>query len=292
MVWNMVRRQHRFCAPLAASIAATIVALIAALSAAVPPAGAAPADDCGRQYLYVHDMAGTAAEMTAFARTIGTPAHCTVIADYGRTRLTDAVVGADGPRVAGFAAIDESAGQIVELLRAEQRPESRDWVVIAQGAGGLVAQRALQERLRQPTAGQVPISAIVTVGPMWRGTNIGFLGDTEDISRRLGTYDAVLRLEKPLIDPWCAGCRELVRGSELLQALHRDGLPTRGVSYTNVISPIDGLVSEPLSAALSGMDNRVLKSESIRRAAHHFALLSDPAVATLVRDALGGVAHR
>lgn len=258
-------------------------ALLSALSALSGPAsaGAEPTPDCPRHFAFVHDMAGAAEHMAAFADRVGADPDCTVIAEYGRTPLTTAVRDAGGPTVAGLTAIDESAAQIARQLRAEQRPDSKGWTVVAQGAGGLVAQRIVQ---RERTA--APIDRLVTVGPIWRGTNIGFLGDTEDISRRLGTYDAILSLEKPLIDPWCGGCRELVRGSDLLRDLHRSGLPTAGVRYTNVISPTDVLVSDPFTAAVEGMDNRFLNARRIDETAHHFTLLTDAAVIGHVRGAL------
>ncbi|WP_156890377.1 hypothetical protein [Gordonia shandongensis] len=269
-------------------IIGTAVAAVAA-PLAVPAESAAGPAACPTQYLYLHDMAGTAAEMSSFARRIGTPAACSVVVDYGRTPLTDTVVRAGGPPAAGFTAIDASARQVADRMRLRQH-SGATWTVIAHGAGSLVAQRVVQQtgdarRLN-------PVTDLIAIGPLWRGTNIGFLGDTEDLSRRLGTYDAVLRMEKPLIDPWCAGCRELVRGSDLLVALRRAGLPSPELRYTNVISPIDGLVSDPLSAAIEGMDNRILDPARTRRPAHHFALLSEPAVATIVRDAVGGSTQR
>ncbi|MCF8571243.1 hypothetical protein L5G32_13295 [Gordonia sp. HY002] len=258
----------------------------AAVLVSAPSSARAEPVRCAQQYLYLHDMAGTAAEMSAFAHAVGTPARCSVIADYGRTPLTDAVLASGGARVAGFTSVDASAEQIAALMRDRRRPESRGWTVLTQGAGALVAQRVVQAK---PTASERDAGAIrkiVAVGPIWRGTNVGFLGDTEDLSRRLGTYDAVLAVEAPLIDPWCAGCRELVRGSDLLVAMRRDGLPSAGVRYTNVISPFDGLVSDPLSAALDGMDNRILDPARTRGVAHHFALLSEPTVVAAVRDAV------
>lgn len=230
-------------------------------------------------------MAGTAAEMSRFATRVGTASRCSVVADYGHTPLTDAVVAAGGPPVAGFTAVDESAERLAALMHREQRAESDGWTVIAHGAGALAAQRVVQTRQIGAT-----IDELVAIGPIWRGTNIGFLGDTEDISRRLGTYDAVLAVEKPLIDPWCAGCRELVRGSDLLVALRQSGLPTPGVRYTNIVSPVDGLVSEPMSAALPGMDTRILDPARPHGPADHFALLSEPAVADWVRNVVWAVA--
>ena len=188
--------------------------------------------------------------------------------------------------MAGFTAVDKSAEQITALMRERRLPESRIWTVLAQGAGALAAQRVVQAQRASRASDAGAIRKIIAIGPIWRGTNVGFLGDTEDLSRRLGTYDAVLAVEAPLIDPWCAGCRELVRGSDLLVALRRAGLPSAGVRYTNVISPFDGLVSDPLSAAIDGMDNRILDPARTRGVAHHFALLAEPTVVALVRDAV------
>lgn len=264
-------------------IAGVVAFLLAAPVGAWAGAGgayAAPPASCERQVLMLHDMAGTAAEMRAFGRRLGVPAECLVVADYGRTPLTGLAVDLGGPPIAGLTAVDDSAAQIAALMRDRQRAESRAWTVVAHGAGGLVAQRV---HAAAPTG--APIEHIITVGPLWRGTNIAFLGDSEQLSRRLGTYDAVLAVEKPLIDPWCGGCRELIAGSDLLTDLHRAGLPSTGVRYTNVISPVDGLVSDPHSAALPGARNHTLETADIHTG-NHFALLTEPAVGALVRTAI------
>lgn len=263
------------------SVLSAAVLGISGVVAGAGAAGAEPAAPCERQWLFIHEMAGAPEHMADFAERVGADPECTVIADYGRTPLTTLIRDAGGPTVAGLTAVDDSAAEIARQMNTEQAPGSSGWTVVAQGAGGLVAQRIVQRT-------DIPIDRLITVGPIWRGTNIGFLGDTEDISRRLGTYDAVLALEKPLIDPWCAGCRELVRGSDLLVALHRDGLPTPGVRYTNVISPTDVLVSDPATAAVKGMDNRFLSGMRADRIEHHFSLLTDPAVVRIVRDTIGG----
>ncbi|MGO3327286.1 hypothetical protein [Gordonia sp. (in: high G+C Gram-positive bacteria)] len=272
---------RRSCFAINILVTAIFVVLAAGLVSVPTSARADPNIRCPQQYLYLHDMAGTTAEMSRFARAVGTPKRCSAVADYGRTPLTDAVLASGGRPIAGFTAVDDSVAQIAALMRERRLPESRGWTVLAQGAGALVAQRVVQSQ--KISSG---IEKIVTVGPIWRGTNVGFLGDTEDLSRRLGTYDAVLAVEAPLIDPWCAGCRELVRGSDLLVSLRRNGTPSSGVRYTNVISPVDGLVSDPLSAALDGMHNRILDPARTRGPAHHFALLSEPTVIAAVRDAV------
>ena len=265
------------------SVAALAVAVVAVFAQIVAPAGAdaRPAPGCDRLFLLVHDMAGSAAQMSAFAERIGVDPECTVVADYGATPLTEVVRRAGGPDAAGFTAVDDSARAVGTLMQ-RSRPDA-GWTVIAHGAGGLVVQRAIQLGLTG-----APVAHLITVGPIWRGTNLAALGDTEDLSRRLGTYDAVLALEKPLIDPWCAGCRELVRGSDLLVRLHRAGLPTPGVRYSNVISSDDILVSDPRTAAMPGMDNRILRGSAGRRTAHHFELLVAPDVISTVRDVVGG----
>ncbi len=60
----------------------------------------------------------------------------------------------------------------------------------------------MQRHLQNNGAGS--IRSLTTLGPIWNGTELAGLAAMEQFSRDLGTYDLVLGLEKPLIDPVCA----------------------------------------------------------------------------------------
>ncbi len=155
--------------------------------------------------------------------------------------------------------------------------------VVAKGVGGLVVQRALQ----LSGDGAPPVSALVTLGPVWNGTNVLGIADIEDVSRRLGTFDAILAWERTWMDPLCEGCREAVRGSETLTALHRDGIRTPGVAYTDIVTVTDLLVQPPLEQSPPGTHLRVLPPSAGGVPVWHGELGRDPLSRTSVLEVLG-----
>lgn len=215
--------------------------------------------------------------------------YCTYLFTYGRNAVTDlaeTVVGADRAP-AGLDEIDSSADQFeffVESTRSDAGAEQVD--VVAHGAGSLVVQRSIQKYKAQNE-----IRSLTTIGPLWNGTNIAGLGSIEDLSRKIGTYDAILMWESPIVDPLCAGCRQIITGSDFLTGLHADGLPTAGVRYTDIISEQDLLVVPPFSAGIPGMNRVFLQHIDPGNSAHHFSMIDEPVVHRVVADTLGDLAH-
>ncbi|MGU3293916.1 esterase/lipase family protein [Williamsia sp. M5A3_1d] len=226
--------------------------------------------------MLVHDIASTTASMAPLRRALERAGDCTVSVEYGSTPAAEALRRAGGPRLGGLTSLEQSGAELLRWFRSDAAPTG-PVTVVAHGAGALAVQYALQRGI---TAEQV--RAVVTVGPMWNGTDIGGLGDVEQISRRLGTYDTILRLERPLVDPFCAGCREIVTGSDFLVSLRRGVFPTPGVRYGDIVSHTDGLVSDPGRSTAPGAGLDILQAHDPRSTSDHFGLPADRLVASLV----------
>lgn len=224
------------------------VALLAVAAWTVPsgPATAAPLPDpCAGarpDTVLVHDLASTAETWTAFTADLAAAGRCATTVSWGEPAAGDLPLP-----LAGLRGTDAGARDLAEALDALCGDDPTCTVdVVAHGAGSLVVQRYLQEH------GPGPVRSLTTLGAMWHGTEIGGLAAAEQISRDVGTYDLVLGLEKPIVDPVCAGCREIVAGSDLLRDLHARGVPTPGVRYTDIVSTCDLLVVPPERGALPG----------------------------------------
>lgn len=227
----------------------TLGAAMSGVPAAATPAGAAPC------VLLVHDIGRDAASWHTAADRLRDHGRCAVPVTWGAPEDTDVPLP-----VAGLRGADAGAD---DLARTVTRTGDGPYDVIAHGAGSLVVQRYLQKY------GAAAIRSLTTLGPLWNGTEMGGLAAAEDASRALGTYDLVLGLEKPVVDPLCAGCRELIRGSDLLRDLHRIGVPTPGVHYTDIATHCDELAPP---VAVEGVTLIVLD-----HCISHFALPDDPA---------------
>lgn len=219
-----------------------VVRVGALLTTAAAPSGgvvagagvsAATARECaGPEVLLVHDLAGTTGDWDLLAGDLRAAGWCPETVEWGRPRATDVplpVGGLTGVEAAAVALAAERGwtGNRVDddeggAQTQTQRPSPAPVPVVARGVGGLVVQRALQVA----DGGAPPVSELITLGPVWNGTNLLGLADIEDVSRSLGTFDAILAWERTWMDLVCEGCREAVRGSELLTRLHESGVRT------------------------------------------------------------------
>lgn len=255
------------------------VALGVAFAVPVPTAHASGCD--GPEVLLVHDLAGTSADWDLLADDLRHAGWCPVGHEWGRPRPGDVPLP-----VGGLTGVEAAAAELVRLRGWAEPREAvpRDRVpVVARGVGGLVVQRALQHS----DADTPPVSAFVTLGPVWNGTNLLGIADIEDLSRQLGTFDAILAWERTWMDPLCEGCREAVRGSETLTALHRDGIRTPGVAYTDIASVADLLIHPPLEQSPEGTDLTVLSPVPGGLPVWHGELGRDPHSRASVLAALG-----
>lgn len=254
----------------------------------------------GPEVLLVHDLAGTAGDWDLLADDLRSAGWCPVAVDWGRPRPGDVPLPVGGLTGVDAAAVDlardrgwisasadADAGAAVPVPGIATAPSQEPVAVVAKGVGGLVAQRAVQLAVGRTGRAEPPISALVTVGPVWNGTNVLGIADVENLSRALGTYDAVLAWERTWMDPICEGCREAVRGSDLLVRLHADGLRTRGVVYTDIVSTVDLLVHPPLEQSPPGWEVRVARPFAGGRPVWHGELGRDPDSRGLVVEALG-----
>ncbi|WP_052493218.1 esterase/lipase family protein [Rhodococcus sp. MEB064] len=250
----------------------------------VAPSMAGPADPCVDTVLLVHDLGSSAAEWDGWADDLTSRGWCPVALTYGESALTEALRPV--ATVAGLAALEDSASQIRSAIDGilYRTGESRIRVV-ARGAGALAVQSALTRSMND---GLAPVSTLVTLGPLWRGTNLAGAGTIAAFNRGIGIYDELARLEKPVVGPWCGACGEIVTGSTFLTTPPVD-VPVVGVRYVDVATATDGLVTDPLTSAMPGSEVIVVQSVDPTSTVDHAQLSGDEQVRRLALDALGRV---
>ena len=275
----------------AGALLTTAAALLGGVVVGAGVAAAAPPDCAGPEVLLVHDLAGTAGDWDLLAGDLRAAGWCPEAIEWGRPRPTDVplpVGGLTGVEAAALA-LAAARGWTGRGLDDDEAPAqkreqgSAPIRVVARGVGGLVVQRALQ----YAEGGAPPVSELITLGPVWNGTNLLGIADLEDLSRSLGTFDAILAWERTWMDPLCEGCREAVRGSEVLARLHEHGVRTPGVAYTDIVSPTDLLVHPPRGQSPPGTDARLLTPPAGGGPLPHWELGRDPGSRETVLDVLG-----
>lgn len=275
----------------AGALLTTAAALLGGLGAGAGVGAATTRGCAGPEVLLVHDLAGTTGDWDLLAGDLRAVGWCPETVEWGRPRGTDVplpVGGLTGVEAAAVALAAERGwtGEGIdddEGGAQTQRPSPAPVPVVARGVGGLVIQRALQVA----DGGAPPVSELITLGPVWNGTNLLGLADIEDVSRSLGTFDAILAWERTWMDPFCEGCREAVRGSELLTRLHENGVRTPGVAYTDVVSATDLLVHPPMEQSPPGTGVRLLDPPAGGGPLPHWELGRDPGSRETVLDLLG-----
>jgi hypothetical protein len=121
---------------------------------------------------------------------------------------------------------------------------------------------------------------------LWQGTNLAGAGQLEALGRAFGGGTSA---ELPLIDDYCHSCREFIQGSEFIQKMNEGGLAAPGVTYTNIVTKNDELVSPYTSGLMPAgpnVTNVILQDQCPLDQAEHMAVAADPVTAGFVYRAL------
>lgn len=234
-----------------------------------------PAPEHPRPVVLLHDIASTGNSMGTLARYLAGEGWCVFVPTYGRSLLS--------LTLGGMADATASAAALTGHLEAALAATGADQAdLVAHGAGSLVAAYALQHTI---TPGAV--ANLVSVAPLWNGTNAVGLGYADAASRALGTYKYLLPIEKLLLAPACAICTQVITHSDFTTELAADGLPVPGVRMTNLVTKNDELVWPPASGLLEGAQNYWAHQVIPGAIAGHFGLIKHAATIEVVRHALG-----
>lgn len=259
--------RNRWSQALTVTLSTVAICTGSTLAADARPTGIGHCDPDARPVVLVHDLVETADSWSSLTPALTDAGHCVVTVTWGRPSDGDLPLP-----TAGVRGVDAGADDLSAALDNVASRHPRPVDIVAHGVGALVVQRYLQNE------GPAAVRSLTTLGPLWNGTEIGRLAAMEQFSRDIGTYDLVLSLEKPILDPVCAGCREIIRGSDLLRDLHARGLPTPGVRYTDIVSECDILVVPTATSTVDGATVHLLQQHDPGSCTPHGLLPHDPIV--------------
>ncbi|WP_315770635.1 esterase/lipase family protein [Rhodococcoides kroppenstedtii] len=255
------------CVALGAALVLAVGMSAAPASARTGPNGVA--SQCTRPLVAVHDLVSSAAEWVDWTDP------CVVAVEYGAGPATRIL----GPpvRVGGVAAIEESAADIETEIAAVLNRTGADAVdVVARGAGALVVHHALTRPVR---GAPPPVRTLVSLGPLWAGTEVLGLAAVADVNRRLGIYEALAAVERPLVAPFCVSCGQVVARSSFLRSVSAD--PAPGVRYVDIVTTTDGIAAPAAEAVPRGRQVLVLQDVEPTSAVDHGGLTRDAVVRRL-----------
>ncbi len=86
--------------------------------------------------------------------------------------------------------------------------------------------------------------------------------------------------------PGCPACSEMSTGSAFMQKMRAGGVAVKGISYTNIVTTHDELVSPYTSGIEPGMRNITLQDGCATDYTEHFEIAADPVAAGYVLNAL------
>ncbi|WP_082895200.1 hypothetical protein [Rhodococcoides kroppenstedtii] len=220
----------------------------------------------------VYDLGSSAAEWADWA------GPCAVAVEYGAGPVTRVLGFA--VRVGGVASIEESAAEIEAEIAAILDRTGADVVdVVARGSGALVVHHALTRPVR---GAPPPVRTLVSLGPFWAGTEVLGLAAVADLNRRIGIYDALAAVERPLVAPFCVSCGQVVARSTFLRSV--SAATAAGVRYVDIVSATDGIAAPAAGAAPRGRQVVVVQDVDPTSTVDHGGLAGDAVVRRLAID--------
>jgi triacylglycerol lipase len=224
-----------------------------------------------RPVVLVHGTAGNKnTNWQTYAPLLANNGYCVFALTYGVTAGTP-----KGPdQFGGMDRMETSAAQLrafVDRVRAATGARQVDLLGHSQGT--------LMPTYYLKFLGGAPyVHSYVSLAPLWHGTS---LGAPAQLTQTLAVFGA-----QSTDAPVCAACSQMSTGSAFLQKIRAGGVAVRGVSYTNIVTRYDELVSPYTSGIEAGMRNIVVQDSCATDYTEHFEIAADPVAAGYVLNAL------
>ena len=174
----------------------------------------------------------------------------------------------------GMDRIETSAQQLKEFVAKVLRATGASQVDILGHSQGTLMPNYYAKFL----GGGPYIHSYVSLAPLWHGTDVGAQGQTTES----------MKVYSPSSNeaPGCAACSQMGTGSEFMQKMRRGGVKVDGITYTNIVTRYDQLVSPYTSGIEPGMRNITVQDHCSTDYTEHFEIASDPVAAGFVLNAL------
>ena len=202
--------------------------------------------------------------------------YCVFSLTYGQSPLLPAPLN---QAFGGLTAIEESAAQLQAFVAQVLAATGAHKVDIVGHSEGTV----MPDYYAKFLGGAAYIDKYVALAPLWHGTSGGGL----DTLLTLGSLEGIPSVGTMLTDAVAPSLNEMTTGSLFLAKL-RSGGTTKvpGITYTNITTKDDELVTPYTSGFETGERNLVVQNYCKTDYAEHFEIVADPVASVLVLNAL------
>ena len=224
-----------------------------------------------RPVVLVHGTAGNKnTNWQTYAPLLANNGYCVFALTYGVTAGTPK--GLD--QLGGMDKMETSAAQLrtfVNKVRAATGAKQVDLLGHSQGT--------LMPTYYLKFLGGAPyVRNYVSLAPLWHGTSLGAPAQMSQTMKVFGSSST----ETPV----CSACSQMSTGSPFIEKLRKGGVAVRGVTYTNIVTKYDQLVSPYTSGIEPGMRNITVQDKCAQDYTEHFEIAADPVAAGHVLNAL------
>jgi triacylglycerol lipase len=221
----------------------------------VPGTGGDAADNWGTYAALLHDNG-----YCVYALTYGVPPQL-----------------ADTPfQMGGMNTMESSAAQLsqfVSRVLAATGASKVDLIGHSQGT-------LMPEYYVKFLGGATYVDHYISLAPLWHGEgSSGWGPEWWAFARALGFSNASQM-------PFCNACSEMLAGSAFMDKVRAGGLAVPGVTYTNIVTEHDEMVSPYTSGIETGMTNIDVQNGCPQDLSDHLEIASDPVAAAYVLNAL------
>jgi hypothetical protein len=133
--------------------------------------------------------------------------------------------------------------------------------------------------------GRTKVDKYVGLTTLWDGTELGGFAALAEAGKPLGLTPGLVGAVNFL----CESCDEFLKGSDFLTNLHVRGIAEPGVTYTNIVTQYDELVSPYTSGLMDpgpNITNHVVQDACPTDYSEHLTVAFDPVAETLIQNAL------
>ncbi|BBG02238.1 MULTISPECIES: esterase/lipase family protein [Pseudonocardia] len=235
-----------------------------------------PTDELPNPVVLVHGLTANQANNWAYiAPQLAERGHCVFSLTYGRNPLTPPPL----TQVGGLAPIEESAQELATFVdRVLDATGAEKVDIVGHSEGSLMPNHWVKF-----LGGAAVVDRYVGLTPLWDGTETAGLAFLNRTGEQLGLGPAV----GLALDPLCAACRQVLRGSDFLAEMNSGGGPrVDGVTYTMILTRYDELVVPYTSGLMDGATNIVLQEGCPANLAEHLAVAFDPVTLQHITNAL------
>jgi len=224
-----------------------------------------------RPVVLVHGTAGNKnTNWQTYAPLLANNGYCVFALTYGVAAGTPKGLDQFG----GLDAIETSAQQLKDFVtKVRQSTGARQVDILGHSQGTL-----MPDYYAKFLGGAPYIHSYVSLAPLWHGTNLGAQGQMQ---QSMSVYSP-----SATETPGCAACSEMGADSEFMQKMRAGGVAVKGITYTNIVTRYDELVSPYTSGIEPGMRNITLQDGCATDYTEHFEIAADPVAAGYVLNAL------